>query len=181
MARHFPLLFPLSIAAASLSICVQATPSQAVEQWDWVFIVDPNTRGSGLFVTEDVVPTANTTYSILSISGVYAQSGVPYRIDGLSFFNGSDNIFQWDGNSSSDIIASGNGISFRTSGGFDVNLYSSVGLGPVNTIKRGTQNLNVPLSRLYPELPVPGPLPVFGAAAAFGWSRRLRRRCRTTA
>lgn len=36
--------------------------------------------------------------------------------------------------------------------------------------------------------PVPGPLPVFGAAAAFGWSRRLRRRigqrglpCRATA
>jgi hypothetical protein len=24
--------------------------------------------------------------------------------------------------------------------------------------------------------PVPGPLPLFGAAAAFGWSRRLRRR-----
>lgn len=28
---------------------------------------------------------------------------------------------------------------------------------------------------------VPGPLPLFGAAAAFGWSRRLRRRCRATA
>jgi len=27
-----------------------------------------------------------------------------------------------------------------------------------------------------PNAPVPGPLPVFGAAAAFGWSRRLRKR-----
>lgn len=26
-----------------------------------------------------------------------------------------------------------------------------------------------------PNIPVPGPLPLFGAAAAFGWSRRLRR------
>lgn len=143
--------------------------------------MDVNTFGGGLFVTEDVVPTANTTYSILSIYGSYKQSTRFYTIEGLSFFNGSDNIFQWDGTSSSNIIASGNGISFRTSGGFDVNLYSSVGLGPVNTIKRGTQNSNVIVSSLEPELPVPGPLPVFGAAAAFGWSRRLRRCCRTTA
>ncbi len=27
-----------------------------------------------------------------------------------------------------------------------------------------------------PATPVPGPLPLFGAAAAFGWSRKLRRR-----
>ena len=27
--------------------------------------------------------------------------------------------------------------------------------------------------------PVPGPLPLFGAAAAFGWSRTLRRRIRS--
>jgi len=26
---------------------------------------------------------------------------------------------------------------------------------------------------------VPGPLPLFGAAAAFGWSRRLRKRMAT--
>ena len=30
-----------------------------------------------------------------------------------------------------------------------------------------------------PNAPVPGPLPVFGAAAAFGWSRRLRQRIST--
>jgi hypothetical protein len=29
---------------------------------------------------------------------------------------------------------------------------------------------------LPPSTPVPGPLPVFGAMAAFGWSRRIRRR-----
>jgi len=31
-----------------------------------------------------------------------------------------------------------------------------------------------------PSTATPGPLPLFGAAAALGWSRRLRRRCRTT-
>jgi hypothetical protein len=35
-----------------------------------------------------------------------------------------------------------------------------------------------PLSNPSPTA-VPGPLPLFGAAAALGWSRRLRRRCRT--
>jgi hypothetical protein len=30
-----------------------------------------------------------------------------------------------------------------------------------------------------PTAPVPGPLPRFGAAAAFGWSRQLRRRLKT--
>ena len=28
---------------------------------------------------------------------------------------------------------------------------------------------------------VPGPIPLFGAAAAFGWSRQLRRRIKTPA
>jgi hypothetical protein len=32
-----------------------------------------------------------------------------------------------------------------------------------------------------PTAPVPGPLPLFGAAAAFGWSRQLRRRIKTSA
>ncbi len=79
---------------------------------------------------------------------------------------------------------SGRGFSFRAlspNGGFDVSLSSSAGLGPVNTAKRGTQNAVVTLSSLEPEVEVPGPLPLFGAAAAFGWSRRLRHRCRTTA
>jgi hypothetical protein len=29
--------------------------------------------------------------------------------------------------------------------------------------------------------PVPGPIPLFGAAAAFSWSRQLRRRIKTPA
>ncbi len=32
-----------------------------------------------------------------------------------------------------------------------------------------------------PNAPVPGPLPLFGAAAAFGWSRRLRKRVSSAA
>ena len=31
-----------------------------------------------------------------------------------------------------------------------------------------------------PSAPVPGPLPLFGAAATFGWSRQLRRRIKTS-
>ncbi len=192
MRHHFSLLFPLSISAAGLAICLQVTPAQAFTEWRWSFRATNciggsfnSCIGSGRFTTEDVVPTANTIYDIIDIKGNYIVTGLSgttsYKIIFPTYFNNADNRFSWDGTSLSEIIASGRGFSFRTSGGFDVNLSSSAGLGPVNTAKRGTQNAVVTLSSLEPVVEVPGPLPLFGAAAAFGWSRRLRHRCRTNA
>ena len=142
--------------------------------------------GLGTFTTKDVVPTANTIYDIINISGAYIVAGssgsTAYPI--YSFptnFNNADNRFSWDGTSLSEIIASDRGFSFRTSGGFDINLFSAAGFGPVNAAEIGNQLASVTFSSLEPVLPVPGPLPLFGAAAAFGWSRRLRHRYRTTA
>jgi hypothetical protein len=192
MRNHLSLLFPLSISAIGLAICLQATPAQAVTEWEWSFDA-PNCisgglnvcSGTGFLTTKDVVPTANTIYDIISIAGSYSviglSGGTSYAIVSISNFNNADNRFSWDGTSLSEIIVSGRGFSFRTSGGFDVNLSSSAGLGPVDTSKRGTQIALVPVSSLEPVLPVPGPLPLFSAASAFGWSRRLRHRCRTTA
>ena len=136
--------------------------------------------GSGTFTTKDVVPTANTIYDIIQIYGGYAVVGpsgaTNCYILSLANFNNADNMFSWDGTSFSEIIASDRGFSFRTSGGFDVNLFSAAGFGPVNAAEIGNQLASVTFSSLEPVLPVPGPLPLFGAAAAFGWSRRLRRR-----
>lgn len=49
-------------------------------------------------------------------------------------------------------------------------------LGPVGTwtIDGTSESINVVIGPLVAS--VPGPLPLFGAAAAFGWSRKLRRR-----
>lgn len=42
-----------------------------------------------------------------------------------------------------------------------------------------TPSTNATVSYAIATAPVPGPLPLFGAAAAFGWSRRLRQRIRS--
>ena len=47
-------------------------------------------------------------------------------------------------------------------------------------LTRGSNNL-VFTPAGSPPAAVPGPLPVVGAGAAFGWSRQLRRRLKTTA
>jgi hypothetical protein len=63
--------------------------------------------------------------------------------------------------------------------GSDVNGWSSDILNPNSLYFEsfGTAN-RVKYAVGRPLSPVPGPLPIFGAFAAFGWSRRIRRRLR---
>ncbi|MCX5967068.1 MAG: hypothetical protein NTV57_05380 [Cyanobacteria bacterium] len=79
------------------------------------------------------------------------------------------NIFYVNGTSS---LRLGNQSLFRTqlldSGGFDINESRNA---PTNSLVFTAPN----------QASVPGPLPLFGAGAAFGWSRRLRRRIKTSA
>jgi hypothetical protein len=84
---------------------------------------------------------------------------------------------------SSVYVATTGGLSVSTNGGTSYTNYTTTdGLGndfvrgvyaSGNTIYAATDG-GVSLA----QLPVPGPLPVMGAGAAFGWSRRLRRRLR---
>ena len=79
--------------------------------------------------------------------------------------------------------ATTNGLSISTNGGSSYTNYTTADrLGnnfvrgvyaSGNTIYAATDG-GVSLA----QLPVPGPIPVMGAGAAFGWSRRLRRRLR---
>jgi len=67
-----------------------------------------------------------------------------------------------------------NGFNDQTdpNGFFEVPIYLTAGLGD-----NGYFNANLSFA---PVPPVPGPLPMFGAAAGFAWSRRLRKRIQAT-
>ncbi len=59
-------------------------------------------------------------------------------------------------------------------------LYESSSIYVYDPVNSSTSTLQfTPISS--PAAPAPSPLPLFGAAAAFGWSRQLRRRIKTPA
>lgn len=58
-----------------------------------------------------------------------------------------------------------------------VGTFSSLGISGSGTVATFNVTGSDDKINLILAAPVPGPLPLFGAAAAFGWSRRLRRRC----
>ena len=183
-SRHlFSSLFSRSclITAGLVSAAVHLPlPASAVTVWNWSFqTTSPNQSASGTFTTADVTPTAFTTYSITSIDGTYINNGSSYAILGLSDFYYSDNLFQWNGTSLSTILTTNNGIAFRTVDD-KVNFYSrGPGMSVQYTYNENTSGYNITSSTLSPQSSppsVPGPLPLFGAAAAFSSSRHIRRR-----
>jgi hypothetical protein len=84
------------------------------------------------------------------------------KIDTSSFFDISTSLVEI------------NGFNDQTdpNGFFEVPIYLTAGLGD-----NGYFNANLSFA---PVPPVPGPLPMFGAAAGFAWSRRLRKRIQAT-
>lgn len=171
--------FALAPVASALLV-LAGMPAKAVTTWNWSFASATAGSASGTFTTADVTPTAGVTYSITGISGTYIPStNIPLAITGLSGYGGADNTFQWDGSPTSSILVTFSGISFLTSSG-DVNLFSGGTYVPPSVVisnfgQFGSNNITSTLSPLAPA-PVPGPLPIIGAAAAFSWSRRLRSR-----
>ncbi len=74
------------------------------------------------------------------------------------------------------VLANSDGISFSTSAVFDVRYYYGGSFfGPITNVGPSDSGSGSVIldSRLQP---VPGPLPLFGAAAAYSWSRGPRRR-----
>jgi hypothetical protein len=100
-------------------------------------------------------------------------------------------IFDNDGISfdfSQDLIGQGGwgtpSCGFQSSGPCDFNLFSGVGPNASYFFELTSGPDSFVLSRFAPGAPapgapVPGPMPVVGAVAAFGWSRRLRKRIAT--
>ena len=174
---------------AALLASWAAVPAQALT-WNWSFDGSPHGSAQGTFTTAGSTALANTLETITAITGTYTDSGGTYNITGLSTFVGAANQFQWDGTNSSPIFSDGDGISFFLDSGAEVNMYrlSLPNPGPIDRFISEDTNIpdqnNVNSSTLSPvQVPssVPGPIPLFGAAAAFGWSRQLRRRIQTPA
>lgn len=179
------VVVPLVAAAALLD----GGHAQALTTWNWSFTTDiADQYGSGTFTSADVAPTANAPIKITGISGTYARNGSVYNITGLKGpYDGIDDSVYWDGTSSSPINVNGKysglagrGFSATLEGGkyFSLFSYSSGPVTILGTDFSGSDGAitSSSLSPVADPAPVPGPLPVLGAAAAFGWSRRMRRR-----
>jgi hypothetical protein len=194
--RGFPMasrsvFFALAISSSVLTAGVVLLPSaaQALTTWNWSFTTpDADQFGAGTFTSADAVPTANAPITITGISGTYNRGGRTYGITGLDNFN-RNNIIVWDGTPSSSLMANGDvdnfqGVAFETDGGRIVQLVyrsSAARVGPISDHTTSFSGLDAfivssSLNPVAPPDPVPGPLPLVGAAAAFGWTRKLRRR-----
>ena len=176
---------------AALLATWAAAPAQALT-WNWSFTGDL-TSGQGTFMTAGTTAQAGITETITAITGTYTRSGTGgadgiFQITGLdnSIFGGGQ-IFQWDGTNTSQIISNNSGIEFVTDGGtvligFDgaPGLFSS--LNATASIFNGLDGsiFSSTLSPVLVSSPAPSPLPLLGAASAFGWSRQLRRRIKTS-
>jgi len=84
---------------------------------------------------------------------------------------GYNSLFQATGVVGWAFTVSGGSFPAGTTGTFDLSFLNQ-GAGSSSFSWTGTGTLNVPD-------PVPGPLPLLGAGAAFGWTRRLRKRLAT--
>ena len=155
--------------------------------WNWSFTGDFSS-GQGTFTTAGSTPVADAIETITAITGTYTRFGNndnkdgTYSITGMSTLYGASNTFKWDGTSASSIVTDGPGISFWVDSGNEVNVYREYGPNSygstddiVTTFSGGRDGI-VNSSSVSPVANVPGPLPILGVAAAFGFSRKLRKR-----
>ena len=173
-----------AVGAALLASCLQAGAASALT-WNWSFNGGPLPSAQGTFTTAGSTAQANTFLTITGITGTYTDpGGISRTITGLGTLGGANNQFQWDRSNSSPIITDNNGIAFDLDTPERVNIYVSSGIGGINRIYTTNLASNLSSSLLSPvqdPSSAPGPIPLFGAAAAFGWSRQLRRRIKTPA
>ena len=178
---------------AFAAACLQTGAASALT-WNWSFTTTNGYVGSGTFTTDSQTPIAFTSEAVKSITGTIADGATIYTITGLDT---GLNEFQWNGSydaGNSPILTDGGGIYFvsePTSGpSFVTNIFNDYtgSFAAANEINYTQFYLNDPdsiaSSSLIPQYTpssVPGPLPLLGAGAAFGWSRRMRRRLKTSA
>jgi MYXO-CTERM domain-containing protein len=159
------------------SIALSVGPAKALD-WNFSFQYDNGESASGTFTTNGVAVVVGQVYTISSISGTHAG----HAITGLSGAGGSNQDFEWTG---STFYADSSGIGYAYST-YEFNIYHA---GPPygsidlwgrfsagNLDNTGAVSSSSGSSVSSSSSSVPGPLPLFGAAAAFGWSRRLRHR-----
>jgi hypothetical protein len=111
------------------------------------------------FTVETGTGTFNVRANFSSANGsrITYQSGA-YLWDAENFDFGASNTTQWQ-----DLLVRPYNPVSTSFGRFQ--WYSPAGIGDITVS-----------SITFKSIPAPGPLPILGAAAAFGWSRRLRKR-----
>jgi hypothetical protein len=126
------------------------------------------TRGLNYWLSVPKVTLAKSSgnddfYYVVGVSGRFAGDGaiLPSALGTPSF---ADDVvsYVFEGFNSSDGNVSGFGFPAPLFAAFDPDI-------DLNFAERGFWNANV-------SLDVPGPLPLMGVGAAFGWSRRLKRK-----
>ena len=121
------------------------------------------------------IPAWATDLSVV-VSGTGGDNGsfVQTDFDYLAFNN---NGISFD--FSQDLVGQGGwgtpSCGFQISGPCDFNLFLGVGPSGTSYFQLASDPDSFVLSEFAPA-EVPGPMPVVGAVAAFGWSRRLRKR-----
>jgi hypothetical protein len=181
-----PAILLSGLAAASVLAC---TPAHALS-WNWSasFAGSFSGTATGVAITDGSTPVIGQTYTITSITGTLSALGESLPITGPNSYQSATNTFTYNGPGTSIFAASANGISWSFPYlGFTVNTnlyhYNNPGSGPgiVNAWRTSFGQSGTVTSSLVTPVPVPtpGPLPLMGAGAAFGWSRRLRRRVKS--
>ena len=116
---------------------------------------------NGLFPYAALTAAGNGIYYGTTHSGGNAVSGAIFKFDSATGSITLQNSFVGGSSPMAALTAAGNGLYYGTTSGAGAN-----GTGAVYAFDSGVRDSN----------PVPGPLPLMGATAAFGWSRKLRRR-----
>ncbi len=173
-----------NIFESGSDVVIQANGSQTLPTPVFVGSCSPNgffSAGEGIICTnftntQLIYPiTGPISFGGLDIRfGATSSSGTSAAINAISQLLGLDSTYV-------------NGAPIVSSATFLEHTLSSLGLNPQRPPgSRGTWQL-VGIQGdagqieviVGPPAAVPGPLPLFGAAAAFGWSRRLRKRIST--
>jgi len=161
-------------------------------EWYKAAYYDPNKSGGAGYwdyaTGSDIAPTAVAGGTGSGSAVFNGQSGPadvnnagglsPYGVMGLG-----GNVWEWleiylaDGSGSSPREFRGGSYTDESN---NISSSALINLGPsFQNINIGFRVASLPSSST--TTPVPGPLPLFGAAAGFGWSRRLRNRIRRNA
>ena len=186
-------LVPLLAATTGLLISQGEAKALNLKTFDLQW--SPNTGSQGAIngkVTLDLdsillpsggmVPAWATDLSVV-VSGTGGNNGTFVQSDFFSWvFENNDISFDF----SQDLVGQGGwGTSCNSpTSGCDFNLFSASGLNGASPFRLSSGPDSFVLSKFAPAdvntgVPAPGPMPVVGAVAAFGWSRRLRKRIAT--
>jgi hypothetical protein len=190
LLKHCKRLVPMLAASTALLLSQGEAKALNLKTFDLQWSPQPGSQGAinGKITLDldsislptgfqDPFPGWATDLSVV-VSGTGGSNGTFVQTD----FNGW--VFDNNGitlDFSQDLIGQGGwgtpSCGFQSVGPCDFNLFSGVGPNGTDYFQLTSGPDSFVLSKFAPAgAPVPGPMPVLGAVAAFGWSRRLRKR-----